>query len=161
MRKGFIIMPSMTMSEPGTIVAATRGKAAEDGSAGTMTCAGRSSGRPSRLIFRPCAPKGSILMEAPKCRSIFSVWSRVASASITARAAGRVETGEEHRGFDLRRGHRRRIFDRNRLARALEQHRAASARRLRQDLGAHQRQGIENPPHRALAQARRRRRNRR
>ena len=36
------------MSEPGTISAATIGKAAEDGSAGTTTGAGRAPAGPSR-----------------------------------------------------------------------------------------------------------------
>ena len=68
------------------------------------------------------------------------------------RAAGRIETGKEHRRFDLRRGDRRRKLDRKRFARALEQDRAAPPRRLRQDLGSHRAKRIENPLHRAFSQ---------
>ena len=46
MRSGFIITPSIVTSEPGTISAATSGKAAEDGSAGTTTSVPRSVGCP-------------------------------------------------------------------------------------------------------------------
>ena len=67
-RSGFIIMPSMTMSEPGTISAATSGKAAEEGSAGTTTGVGLSSGRPSSVILRPSAPNGSLAIRRAKMR---------------------------------------------------------------------------------------------
>ena len=71
------------MSDPSTISAAANGKAAEDGSAGTRTFCARNSGRPSSVILRPCGPCGSTFSSAPKCSSIFSVWSREASSSIT------------------------------------------------------------------------------
>ena len=45
-RSGFIITPSMTTSEPGTISAATSGNAAEDGSDGTTTGLPRASAGP-------------------------------------------------------------------------------------------------------------------
>ena len=72
-----------TMSEPGTISAATIGNAADDGSAGTMTSAPCSSGWPVSDILRPWAPSRHDTMSAPKCFSISSVWSRLASLSIT------------------------------------------------------------------------------
>ena len=71
------------MSDPGTSRAATSGKAAEDGSAGTTTGRGSSSGRPASVILRPCGPNGSLVISAPKWASIFSVWSREASLSMT------------------------------------------------------------------------------
>ncbi len=71
-RRGFIITPSTTMSEPGTISAATIAKAAEDGSAGTTT--GRGAARAAlQVIVRPVAPNGSTRTSAPKKASIFSV----------------------------------------------------------------------------------------
>ena len=81
-RSGFVMTPSTTMSEPGTISAATIGNAADDGSAGTTTGRALSSGRPTRSIRRP-SPSGVTVTSAPKWASIFSVWSREASASIT------------------------------------------------------------------------------
>ena len=84
---GFIITPSTTMSEPGTISAATIGNAADEGSAGTTTVVGRNSGRPTRVTRRP-SPSGATVTSAPKCASIFSVWSREACASITVVAPG-------------------------------------------------------------------------
>ena len=45
-------------SEPGTISAATIGNAADDGSAGTTTGAGASSGSPLSEILRPWGPSG-------------------------------------------------------------------------------------------------------
>ena len=47
-RNGLVITPSTTMSEPGMISAATIGNAADEGSAGTLTGLGRSSGRPTQ-----------------------------------------------------------------------------------------------------------------
>ena len=48
--------PSRITSEPGTISAATSGNAADDGSAGTTTGAGSSSGWPCSVMRRPCSP---------------------------------------------------------------------------------------------------------
>ena len=75
------------MSEPGTIRAATIGNAADEGSAGTTTVAGRNSGRPTSVIRRP-SPSGATATSAPKWASIFSVWSREASPSITVVTPG-------------------------------------------------------------------------
>ena len=66
--------------------------------------------------------------------------------------ARRVEAGEQHRRFDLRRGDRRAIDDRRRIARALEHDRAAPAFGLGENLRAHQPERIEDAPHRPLAQ---------
>jgi hypothetical protein len=63
--------------------AATSGKAAEEGSVGTTTVEPRSSGWPWRVTARPSTPWGATSTLAPKWRSIRSVWSRVASRSIT------------------------------------------------------------------------------
>jgi hypothetical protein len=68
--------------------------------------------------------------------------------------AVRVEAGEQHRRFDLRRGDRRPIDDRRRLARPAQDDRAAPALGLGKNLRPHQRQRIENAPHRAFAQRR-------
>ena len=83
MRSVFIITPSIMMSEPSAISAATIGKAAEEGSPGTTTGEGRSSGWPVRVMRRPASPCGSTITSAPKWRSMRSVWSREASLSIT------------------------------------------------------------------------------
>ena len=80
--------PSRITSEPGVISAATNGKAAEDGSAGTTTGAGVNSGWPAaRCGGRGCRT-ASTPTSAPKCLSSFSVWSRVASFSTTVVAPG-------------------------------------------------------------------------
>ena len=92
------------------------------------------------------------MTSAPKWASIFSVWSREASASITVVDAAGVEAGEQHGRLDLRRGDRRAVEDRRRVADALQHDRAAPALRLRQDLRPHQPQRVENPAHRPLAQ---------
>ena len=66
--------------------------------------------------------------------------------------AGRVQPGEQHRRFDLRRGDRGAVFDRDRLGRAFEQDRAAPAFGLGQHLRAHEDERIEDAPHRPAAQ---------
>ena len=68
--------------------------------------------------------------------------------------ARRIQPRQQDRGFELRRGHRRAVFDGGRLRRARDRDRAAPALRLRDDLHAHQRQRIEDAPHRAFAQRR-------
>ena len=80
-RSGFIITPSTTMSDPGTISAATIGKAADEGSAGTTTGFGRIPG--GRRVDPPPLALDLDCTSAPKWASIFSVWSREASVSIT------------------------------------------------------------------------------
>ena len=56
-----------------------------------------------------------------------SVWSRVASGSITVVTPGRVEAGEQHRRLHLRRGHRRSVDDRQRIGGAAQRQRQAAA----------------------------------
>ena len=75
-------------SEPSTTSAATIGNAAEDGSAGTTTSAPCSSGWPVSAILRPWLPSLTETISAPKCFSISSVWSRLASCSMTVVTPG-------------------------------------------------------------------------
>jgi len=77
-----------TISEPSTIRAATIGNAADDGSAGTTTSAPCSSGCPVSAILRPWLAARSETICAPKCFNISSVWSRLASDSITVVVPG-------------------------------------------------------------------------
>ena len=109
-RSGLSPTPSIVTSEPGTISAATSGKAAEDGSPGTTIGAAASSGWPSTVMRRPPPSLGLGRDRARRNgASMRSVWSRVGCGSITVVAPGRVEPGEQHRRFDLRRGHRQTI----------------------------------------------------
>src|ERR1700733_831433 len=87
-RSGLVMTSEKIRSEPSTISAATIGNAAEDGSAGTPTFSPCSSGWPVSAILRPCRPSGVETIWAPKCRSINSVWSRLASFSITVVTPG-------------------------------------------------------------------------
>jgi hypothetical protein len=68
---GFRPMALRVMRDPGTSRAATSGKAAEDGSPGTMMSAARSSGWPASWMWRllPCR---LTVTAAPKWRSMFS-----------------------------------------------------------------------------------------
>ena len=114
-------------SEPGTISAATIGKAAEDGSAGTTTGAGTSSGSPFKrdlaavraLGFDPDI--GAEMREQP----LGVVAARFALDHDGF--ARRREPGQQHRRLDLGRGHRRAIDDRDRIARARERDRQPAA----------------------------------
>ena len=87
-RVGFSITASMRISDPGTMRAATMGKAADEGSAGTCTWLARSSGWPVKVM---AVKPPSIFWRrttAPKWVSMRSVWSRVGSASITVVSPG-------------------------------------------------------------------------
>ena len=64
----------------------------------------------------------------------------------------RSEPCQQHRGLDLGRGDRCAVEDRQGIAGPLERQRQAAARFACDDLGAHQFQGIEHPPHRPTAQ---------
>ena len=69
-------------SLPGTSVAATMKKAAEEGSPGTVTSQGFNSASPwMAMTVSPFSTPTSRL--APKPASIRSVWSRVGTGSIT------------------------------------------------------------------------------
>ena len=59
------------------------GNAADEGSAGTRTSAPCNSGFPDREILRPWLPSALGRYLPPKCLSIRSVWSRLASVPIT------------------------------------------------------------------------------
>jgi len=82
LRVGFIPTFSTTNSLPGTIDAATSQKAAEEGSPGTTIDCGFSSASPVIEMIRPSGTS-STLSAAPKPVSIRSLWSRVATGSIT------------------------------------------------------------------------------
>ena len=133
MRSGFIITPSTTMSEPGTISAATIGNAADDGSAGTTTVVGRNSGRPTSVIRRPSPSGCDRDLGAEMGQHFLGVVARGLGLD-HGRLARRVEAGEQDGRFDLRRGDGRAIFDRRGIARALEHDRAAPAFGLGQHL---------------------------
>ena len=122
-RSGLVITSVSMISEPGTISAATIGNAADDGSAGTTTGAGASSGSPLSVILRPCAPSGSTVTLAPKCDEQL-LGMVAARLRLDHRGlAGRGQRREQHRRFDLRRRNRRAVDDRDRVARARERQR--------------------------------------
>ena len=87
MRSGLSPTPATVRVEPGTISAATSGNAAEDGSPGTVRADATSSGWPATVMRRPSFPSDTATW-APKWRSMFSVWSRVGSGSITLVSPG-------------------------------------------------------------------------
>ena len=72
---------------------------------------------------RPAPPAPS----APKWRSMFSLWSRVASGSSTRVMPRRVQAGQQHRRLHLRRRHRHAVVQRQRVARALDGQRQPAA----------------------------------
>ncbi len=82
-RSGLSSTPSTVTSDPGVISAATRGKAADEGSPGTRMEAARRRWAPAMRMRRPSGTS-STSTAAPKARSIRSVWSRVASGSTTS-----------------------------------------------------------------------------
>ena len=86
-RVGFISTFSMTMSEPGTIRAATSGKPAEDGSPGTAIVR-RELALAVDADVAHALSSVSTARSAPKPFSIFSVWSRVITGSITVVTPG-------------------------------------------------------------------------
>ena len=141
-----------TISEPSTISAATIGNAAEDGSAGTTTSAPCSSGWPVSAILRPWLP--SRRRDDLRAKMLQHQFGMVAAGLGLDHGgdAGRGQPRQQHRGFDLRRGHRRAVEDRQRIARAVQRQRQPAAFAARADPRAHQFQGIEHPPHRPAAQ---------
>ncbi len=68
-------MPTLrtVTSEPGVISAATTGKAAEEGSPGTMIDCGRSSASPLSVMMRVPSASNSTFNSAPKPLSILSL----------------------------------------------------------------------------------------
>ncbi len=151
-RSGFIITPSKITSEPGTISAATIGKAADDGSAGTVTRAGCKLG----------------LAHEGDAAAVVAVWlDPHAGAEMAEHAFGvvarrllldhrglarRRQPGEQHGGLELRRRDRRLVDDRDRVARALQPQRQASAIGGIERAGAHALERIEHAAHRPRAQ---------
>ena len=79
-RDGLSPTPSIVTSDPGTISAATSGKAAEDGSPGTTIGAAVELGLALDRDPPTAAALGLARTVAPKWRSMRSVWSRVGSA---------------------------------------------------------------------------------
>ena len=95
-RVGFVLTPSRRSSASGWMEPATSQNAAADGSPGTMSSMARGVAGPVRVTtWRPRASVDS-RTATPRARSIRSVWSRVATASVTvvspsaARAASRI-----------------------------------------------------------------------
>ena len=115
---------------PAAISAATIRKAADEGSAGTTTGFGASSGRPTRSIRRPSAFDAHAHLGAEMRQHFFGMIARGLRLDHGCRTA-RVEAGKQHRGLDLRRGDRRAIENGRRIADALEHDRTAPARRPR------------------------------
>ena len=111
-------------STPGTIRAATMGNAADDGSAGTATRRGE-FGWPCKRDLAAVRAVGPDATSAPKCRSISSVWSRLASVSITMVLPGAARPARQHRRLDLGRRAPAAVDDRQRVARAGERERQA------------------------------------
>ena len=140
------------MSEPSTISAATIGNAADDGSAGTTTSAPCSSGWPVSAILRPWLP--SVVETISRAKMLQHQLGVVAAGFLLDHGgdARRGKPRQQHRRFDLRRGHRRPVEDRHGIARAVQRQRQAAAFPALAGLGAHQFQGIEDPPHRPAAQ---------
>ena len=133
--------------------AATIGKAADDGSAGTTTGRGvelgaAGQGDPPALALRLDRDFGAEMDE-----HFLGVVAR-GFAFDDGGAAARVQARKQHRRFDLRRGDRRAVEDRRRIEGAAQRDRAAPALRLLDHLRAHQQQRIEHAPHRPLAQRR-------
>ena len=87
-RVGFMSTFWMVTSDPGTRRAATRGKAADDGSPGTAMVWPFRTPRPSMWMWRAPSPSVSTMTEAPKPASMRSVWSRVITGSITVVTPG-------------------------------------------------------------------------
>ena len=151
-RVGFISTFSIRMSEPGTISPATSGKPADDGSPGTAIVWPLSLPWPSmRMCLTPSRSVSTSIL-APKPFSIFSVWSRVMTGSITVVTPRRVQAGEQHRRLHLRRGHRHAVADRRGGFRSAQRDRHAVAGRRLQHLHAHFAQRIEHAAHRPLRQ---------
>ena len=151
-RSGLVMTSEKTMSEPSTISAATIGNAADDGSAGTTTSAPCSSGWPVSAILRPWLP--SFGRDDLRAEMLQHQFGMVAAGFLLDHGgdAGRGEARQQHRRFDLGRGHRRPVQDRHGIAGAMQRQRQAAAFLGLAGLGAHQFQGIEDPPHRPRAQ---------
>ena len=81
-------IPVSVMSDPGRISAATMGNAAELISPGTVMLRAVNSGSPEMAMAWPPPSASETRTSAPKCRSMFSEWSRVPWGSITVVVPG-------------------------------------------------------------------------
>ena len=133
----------MTISEPGTISAATSGNAAEEGSLGTAIGVGLSSASPvTEIALAPSAQRLDRDLGAERLEHPLGVVAR-RGALDDGRAAGHVECRQQQRRFHLRGGDLQPVLDRKRRARAFERHRQEPAfARVRHR--AEQRQRIEH-----------------
>ncbi len=138
-RRGLTPTPSIMTSEPGTISAAISGNAADEESPGTAIGAAASSGHPSRVMRFPPPSTGSVMTVAPKwlehAFGMVAGWLRFYHRG---RPRG-IEPGKQYRGFDLCRGHRKAIADRDRVCRPADRQRQASAfarNKARADIGS-------------------------
>ena len=152
MRSGLVITASRIKSEPGTISAATIGNAAEDGSAGTTTLARLELGLALQgnaaavLAMRLAGELGAEMFE-----HAFGVVARGLRFDHRG-LAGRRETRQQHRRFELRRRHRRFVGDRDRIGGPVQRERQPAALGGVSRARAHSLQRIEHALHRPLAQ---------
>ena len=102
------------MSEPGAISAATIGKAADEGSAGTLTRVGAQFRPADQSDPAPLALDLDPYVGAEMGEHFLGVVAR-GLALDDGRRSARVEAGEQHGGLDLRRSDRRAVEDRRRL----------------------------------------------
>ena len=117
----------MTRSDPSTISAATSGKAADDGSAGTRTSRAAHFRSPSeRDLAAMRAVRRAHDLGAEMSEHFFGVIARRLGLD-HRRLARRIQPAEQHRGFDLRRSDGRLVFDRQGLARSLQHQRQPAA----------------------------------
>ena len=83
--------------------AAQTGNAAEDGSRGTSMLCGCNSGWPVSVMTRPASVSSTVSV-APKPVNIRSVWSRVASGSITTVSPGALRPASRTADFTCAEG---------------------------------------------------------
>ena len=133
--------------------AATIGKAADEGSAGTDDRARRQRRPPGQRDAPAFALDADHDLGAEMGEHLLGMVAR-GLALDDRRRPTRVEAGEQDRRFDLRRGDRRAIEDRRGIGRPFQHDRTAVAFALREHLRAHQLKGIEDAAHRPLAQRR-------
>ena len=98
-----------------------------------------------RIVRVPSSPV-SMSIAAPKAASMRSVWSRVATGSITVVVPRDVEAGKEERRLHLRRGHRQAVLDRDRNVRPLDGSPAAGRRNGRRSARPCARSGSKTRP---------------
>ena len=155
-RVGFVLTPSRRSSASGWIAAATSQNAAPDGSAGTVSSTRRDRGRAGqpdrRGGRRPPSPRRTA---TPRARSIRSVWSRVATASVTRVSPSAASARQQDRGLHLGAGNGRRVVDgrERRPARHGQRQQRVAAARPAND-GAHRAQRLHDAAHRPAPERR-------